>query len=151
VGDLKSIASLDKLREAFGIPLSRRLDFVAAAVHAMRVGSHPPALFCAIVHRGLWRHITNGDEDSARRMLQGENREVVGGLDEFRVSLPSAAMVRPAAPSPSDDTTIARRIMVAAKSYSMDPFIVARTRFGWDRNRWELATLAMCVQFSKTA
>lgn len=55
-----------------------RLRFHAAAAHALRVGTrNQSGLFATIVRRGLWHHLTGGDEDAARRRLAGLN-ELIG-------------------------------------------------------------------------
>lgn len=47
---------------------SESLAFFAAAKHAVRCGrSNPPGLFACIVRRGLWHHLTNEDDELARR------------------------------------------------------------------------------------
>jgi len=46
-----------------------RLNFVAAAVHARRIGERPPALFVQLIRKRLWENITHEDEDQARSML----------------------------------------------------------------------------------
>ncbi|MBX3394338.1 MAG: hypothetical protein KF841_03120 [Phycisphaerae bacterium] len=43
-----------------------RLRVFAAAVHARRVGENPCALFIAVISRGLWKFISQADEDKAR-------------------------------------------------------------------------------------
>ena len=51
--------------------ISDRLRFFGAAAHARRVGQkNPCGLFVAIVRRGLWRFVSQADEDLARSMLQ---------------------------------------------------------------------------------
>lgn len=55
-----------------------RLRFFAAAEHAIVVGTkNPCGLFAAIVRRGLWGFITQGDEDVARQKLRhlGEGQQ----------------------------------------------------------------------------
>ena len=46
------------------------LNFVAAAVRAREVGHDPARLFVSLVQRGLWPHITQAQEEYARRALQ---------------------------------------------------------------------------------
>ncbi|MCK6478324.1 MAG: hypothetical protein L6Q35_16005 [Phycisphaerales bacterium] len=49
---------------------STRLAFFAAAEHALARGQrNVPGLFVAVVKRGLWSHITQEEEDRARRSL----------------------------------------------------------------------------------
>lgn len=55
-----------------------RLQFHAAAVHALRVGRRNPCgLFVAVIRRGIWAYISQGDEDAARAMLARTERTVV--------------------------------------------------------------------------
>jgi len=76
--DLRSAARLDALfAEAVVRGLVRespveRLRFFAAAEHAQRVGRRNPCgLFAAVVRRGLWSFISQGDEDRALLALKG--------------------------------------------------------------------------------
>ncbi len=47
-----------------------RLQFVAAAEHALAIGTrNPPGLFAQLVRKGLWRFINQADEDRARRRM----------------------------------------------------------------------------------
>ena len=48
---------------------ARAIDFVAAAIRAREVGREPVRVFVAIARRGLWSHITQAQEDRARRVL----------------------------------------------------------------------------------
>ena len=45
------------------------LNFIAAAVRAREVGCHPVRLFVSLVRRELWPHITQAQEEHARRAL----------------------------------------------------------------------------------
>jgi len=45
------------------------LNFLAAAVRAREVGDDPPRLFISLVRRGSWTHITQTQEEYARRTL----------------------------------------------------------------------------------
>jgi hypothetical protein len=76
--DLKSITRLLTLYgDAVGWGLARcgeagRLEFVAAAVHAVRTATkNPCGLFATIVRKGLWDFVTQSDEDYARARLAG--------------------------------------------------------------------------------
>jgi hypothetical protein len=48
---------------------SAALNFIAAAIKAREAGHEPVRLFVAIVRRGLWQHITQSQEERARRAL----------------------------------------------------------------------------------
>ena len=58
------------------------LNFVAAAVRARDMGHEPARLFVSLVKRGLWHHITQAQEDYARRSLQRWRED---DPDRFRV------------------------------------------------------------------
>ena len=48
-----------------------RVEFLAAAIHAVKVGTRNPAgLFAAILRKKLWGYITQADEDQARNALR---------------------------------------------------------------------------------
>jgi hypothetical protein len=65
-----------------------RLQWFAAAEHAMEAGDRNPCgLFAAIYRRGLWHHITQAQEDAARWKLKkldfGEEPSWAGNAAEF--------------------------------------------------------------------
>lgn len=68
-----------------------RLRFYAAAERARAVGRrNPPGFFAAIVRRGLWQVLTQGDENSARQRLVrvregAASGEACGGSESGRV------------------------------------------------------------------
>ena len=64
------------------------LNFVAAAARAREIGHDPARLFVSLVQRGLWPHITQAQEEYARRALQRWRED---HPDDFR--LPPAARV----------------------------------------------------------
>ena len=47
-----------------------RLRFVAAAEHALRIGSNPPALFVHLVKGKRWLYISDADEDRAQERIK---------------------------------------------------------------------------------
>ncbi len=70
-----------------GSPASR-LQWFAAAEHAVEAGQRNPCgLFVSMYRRGLWRHITQGQEDVARAKLKkldfGEESRGRGQTQEF--------------------------------------------------------------------
>jgi hypothetical protein len=74
--DLKSVRRMTVLHEqAVALGMARggeagRVEFLAAAVHATTMGTrNASGLFAAIVRRKLWHHITQADEDRARRAI----------------------------------------------------------------------------------
>lgn len=74
----EQLARAESLRTLFvravGVGLVRAceadaLKFAGAAVHARRVGTrNVPGLFATVVRRGLWAHVSQDDEDRARRV-----------------------------------------------------------------------------------
>jgi hypothetical protein len=74
--DLKSVSRMTAMHEqAVTLGLARggeagRIEFLAAALHAANAGTrNAPGLFVALVRRGLWHHITQAEEDRARRAI----------------------------------------------------------------------------------
>jgi hypothetical protein len=53
-----------------------RLRFVALAVHCLAIGQKPGGLFMALLRRGAWEFVTQGEEDAARRLLKNNARSV---------------------------------------------------------------------------
>lgn len=48
-----------------------RLNVVAAAEHALAIGSiNPPGLFARLIRKAEWHHITEADDEAARRRLK---------------------------------------------------------------------------------
>ena len=75
--DLRSVSRMLILhQQALRSGLARdgeagRIEFLAAAVHAIQVGTRNPAgLFVAILRRKLWAFITQADEEQARKALR---------------------------------------------------------------------------------
>jgi hypothetical protein len=97
-----------------------RLNVVAAAVHARRVGQAPCRLFVALLRDQRWEVITQEDEDQARRLLR-EHRD--GPLRrhtaEACAPVPDAAL--------SDDARFALRAEQVLR------------QAGWTRERWDAA------------
>jgi len=50
-----------------------RLNFVAAAEHALRVGNEPPKLFFLTIDGKHWGRITQADEDKAQTRLKAHD------------------------------------------------------------------------------
>lgn len=77
LSDLRSVKRMCELhRQAVQVKLARdgeagRVEFLAAAIHAVKVGTtNPPGLFIAIVRKKLWAFVTQSDEDHARNALR---------------------------------------------------------------------------------
>lgn len=70
-----------------------RLRVCSAAAHARRVGrSNPCGLFVAVLRRGLWRYLSNDDDDAGRGLLRAPtepcpagSRKLAGGAAHSRV------------------------------------------------------------------
>ena len=106
-----------------------RLHFVAAAMHARRIGSVPCALFVAIVRDQRWERITDGDEDEARALLRQHD--------------PRPGR-RPVAPrwGLSDDACVVRFVLQTLwqAGSAADPFTVVVQRDAtWTQARWDAA------------
>lgn len=70
------------------------LNFIAAAVRAREVGRDPPRVFVTLLRRKLWHHLTQAQEETARRALN-RFREV--DPDRFRIRRNSPTVLRKAA------------------------------------------------------
>lgn len=74
-----------------------RLKFVAAAEHARVVGTkNPPGLFVRIARSGLWRFITQDDEDAAQERLKRH----------FHGQTPNSSHEKPAAEGAAIDVVL---------------------------------------------
>jgi transposase len=123
-----------------------RLRFVAAANHARVVGkSNPCGLFVRLVKGGLWRFLTQVDEDAAsvrlKRYLYGAPRG-----PEPRGSGPGPC----ADPGLSEDAVLVRevRASLARVGYRGDAFYaLKREKPDWTRERWDRATAELARGF----
>ena len=114
-----------------------RLNVVAAAVHARRVGQAPGALFVALVRTRRWEVITQEDEDTAW-----------GGLRDYLYGpapreAPAAAAPPPVFGEPlSDDARfvdLAQRVLRQA-GWRGAPFLAVKLQYPeWTLQRWEHA------------
>jgi len=112
-----------------------RLNVVAAAVHARRVGQEPCRLFVALLRDRRWEVITQEDEDTAHRWL----REQAYG--PRRPAMPAAGTPVPAVPL-SDDAHFAHlaQQVLRAHGWRDDPFLLVKRQYPeWTRARWEQA------------
>jgi hypothetical protein len=138
--DLRETGRLLKLfdqavdRKLVGSSEADRLAFVGLAEHARSVGtSNPPGLFAALLRRGAWSFITQGDEDEARRRL----RAYLWPVGPEVVSAPKTP-----ASTLSDDARTVREVSrsLAAAGYRGDPFPqMRRLDPSWTRARWDAA------------
>jgi len=114
-----------------------RLNVVAAAVHARRVGQAPCRLFVALLRDQRWKVITQEDEDQAHRLLR-EHRD--GPC--WRSAVPAAV---PEVPLPDD----ARFVLLAEQvlrqaGWQGDPFLAVTMQYPtWTLARWEQAQEAL--------
>lgn len=99
-----------------------KLRVFAAAARARRVGSvNPCGLFVQVVRRRLWRHISQAEEDEARREL--------AGMPDFQFGTPTAASTPVPAKGtrPRDETDAATIRMMIASSLGSVSAAVSRT------------------------
>jgi hypothetical protein len=94
----EDLHSESRLRELFAQAVAKgwvkncqadALNFFGAAVRARNAGNGDPVrIFVSLVRRRLWHHITQAQEDEARRILQRNRCEksLLGSNDEVRVS-----------------------------------------------------------------
>ena len=112
-----------------------RLNVVAMAVHAQRVGHEPCRLFVALLRDRRWEVITQEDEDTAHRWL----REQAYGPQ--RPAMPATAAPAPAVPL-SDDAHFAHLAQQVLRhdGWRDDPFLLVKRQYPeWTRARWEQA------------
>jgi len=116
-----------------------RLNVVAAAVHARRVGQEPCRLFVALLRDRRWEVITQEDEDTAHRWL----REQAYG--PRRPAMPAAGTAGTAVPL-SDDAYFAHlaQQVLRAHGWRDDPFLLVQRQYPeWTRARWEQAQVEL--------
>lgn len=116
-----------------------RLDFVAAAEHALHHGTlNPPGLFMHLVRKGLWGYCTNGDDDAANERLK---RHLYGAARE-KAKPAKAVRPRPKPVELSDDArvVVAVRRVAAERRITGDLFwMVRQVRPEWSKEHWERA------------
>jgi hypothetical protein len=113
-----------------------RLRFVAAAEHALAIGTkNPCGLFVRLVKNGLWHFATCDDEQAAsvrlRRHLHGEGQQ-----------RRAAMLGRQTGPGLSEDARLVMAVREAAARLRLrgDPFpLLKRERPEWTRVRWDRA------------
>jgi len=116
---------------------AERLNVVAAAVHARRVGQAPCRLFVALLRDQRWEVITQEDEDQARRRLRahrdGPCQRTVSPAAEPEVPLPDEARF----------VLLAEQVLRQA-GWQGDPFLAVHSQYpGWTHERWERAQEAL--------
>ncbi len=128
-------------RRLVGSSEGDRLKFVALAEHARSVGrSNPPGLFSALLRRGAWSFITQGEEDSARRKLKAH----LWGGSSLPISVPSSSF--PLRRELSADARLVREITrtLTSAGYRGDAFPqLRRLDASWTRSRWDVALLEL--------
>jgi hypothetical protein len=111
-----------------------RLNVVAAAVHARRVGQEPCRLFVALLRDRRWEVITQEDEDTAHRWL----REQAYG--PWRPTMPSAGTPVPAVPLSDDARCVDALQRVLPPDWRARPFLAVKLQDPtWTLARWEHA------------
>ncbi len=135
-----------------------RLNFTAAAHHAVRVGAKPAALFAHLVRRRKWLFITEADEQAAWQRLK--RHDLASGLgarapglgarapghreQEAQRPEPATRIPKPAFSSLSPDARAVAAIITAAKQRGLsahDPRTLLRlsTQEPWPPERFERA------------
>lgn len=98
-----------------------RLAFFAAAAHALRVGTrNQPGLFAAVVQRKLWHHITQADEDAARRILMAFDIRARCGDDSIPVARAPQSSRRAGIGNPEALCDVAPFIASVVRSCGLD-------------------------------
>ena len=113
-----------------------RLDFVAFAERARCRAKKPGALFYWLLRERKAVFITHADEEEAARRIkshlygQDQRREQWGGED-----------APPRRPKPleltEDEKVVVACLQVSKRNRGTNPFLLARSAKGWDRDRWE--------------
>lgn len=128
-----------------------RLQFFAAAERAKTVGSkNPPGLFIRIVRSGLWRFLSQDDEEAARRKIRAllypetrpESNGRHGPFSGLSDDLNMGQRFEAPRPRRSEDAIIVQAVTNALKraGYRGDPFYaLKRERPEWTRDRWNAA------------
>lgn len=127
-----------------------QLQFFAAAERARTVGSkNPPGLFVRIVRSGLWRFLSQDDEDAARRKLrrllhpaERGPREVAPSRPIFGVPEDVGRKAEVDRRKPSEDAFVVRAATSALRlaGYRRDLFHAFKSQYPeWTRDRWERA------------
>jgi len=115
-----------------------RLVFVAAAERALTKGTENPCgLFFRLVHRKLWHHITNDDEDAAHARLK---RHFFGDTQQ-REPEPKQPRVSPRVEL-SEDARLVSAVLTVIRERRLrcEPFYLLRREYpGWTRERWDAA------------
>ncbi len=133
--DLRDVGRLDVLRQQairrgwITGCVADRLNFLAAAVHARRIGSAPGALFVAIVRDKRWERITDGDEDEARALLRP--RDPRPGCSN---AAPTQGL--------SDDASVVHAVQQLCRQAGSDAdpcTALAQHDPTWTRARWDAA------------
>jgi hypothetical protein len=142
LSDLRDIGRLDVLhRQACARGWlqrseAERLNVVAAAVHAQRIGHDPCRLFVALLRDRRWEVITQEDEDRARLLL----REHADG--PRRRAAPEGGSVMPM-PDDARFVLLAQEVLHQAGWYG-DPFLAVKMQYPeWPRARWDEAMAAL--------
>jgi len=114
---------------------AERLNVVAAAVHARRVGQEPCRLFVALLRDRRWEVITQDDEDRARTLL----REHADGPCRRGARAPAAAVPERLLSDDARLVLLAEQILRQA-GWRGEPFLGVKLQDPtWTRARWEQA------------
>jgi len=112
-----------------------RIRFVAAAVHSLRIGDKPAALFASTVRNGRWLFISQDDESNAQRMLATHARRISGSAHIHTDKPP-----RPKPTLSPDAKLVTAAMLAVARHGKGDALAVVRSQHaGWTRDRWDKA------------
>lgn len=121
-----------------------RIDFFAMAERARSRGQKPAALFMWLLREKKTSFVTIADEDAARRRLRKHFFGLKG--DEPRQCdllndnepLDGGVITRPQDEMTDDDRFVLNCIRICRKA-RINPFRVAREKYGWTQERWDAA------------
>jgi hypothetical protein len=113
-----------------------RLNVVALAVHAQRVGHEPCRLFVALLRDRRWEVITQDDEDTAWGWL----RDALYGPAPRKEPEATAPPPVPAVPLSEDARFVDLAQRVLPPAWRDQPFLAVKLQDPtWTRARWEQA------------
>lgn len=125
---------------------AERLQVVAAAVHALRVGEEPCKLFVWLLRHQTWEVITQEDEDQARQRLRAH--------DWGPRPQPAPARAEPPAPTLSQEARFVQQAeqVVRQAGWRGEPFLALKLHDAtWTRQRWDAAQAELAAWRQKQA
>ena len=136
VGRLLALWAQAQQRGWLSSSAADRLNVVAAAVHARRMGHEPCRLFVALLRDRRWEVITQEDEDTAQRWL----RDALYGPALRTAPEAAAPPAAPAVPLSADARYVDAVPCVLPPAWRDQPFLAVKLQDPtWTRARWEQA------------